>query len=368
VRYALLGCGRIGIAAALALASRSETRVLTLIDRDPHSVHGLVARLSGSHAELRACAVEEGDPASLRRALEGADALAVAAPWRATRGTLEVAKSLRLPLVSVARPPRRPPLPPNRRAGHALPPALLACGLQPGLTEILALAALASLPAATRLEIRCGCLPAGPLRSSPAAWFGEQPALADRSAFAIRDGLACVVRRFSEVEQVEVEGVGSVEAFHDGMLPWLAEDPRLARVGEVTHKALAPHGFAEAARALQDGAAYEQHPAPPVSPAAAEADEGATVLQVRATVEGSGEQAELSLLERGDPAQGLGSLARTAGFTLACATAMLAEGSIDGHGWLQPEQVFTGPALELLLAELALLGVAVRAERSAAPS
>lgn len=360
-RYALLGCGRLGIAAGLALAARPETRVLTLIDRDAHRAHGLSTRLSGSAAELRACAVAHDDTGSLARALEGADAVAVAAPWSATARAVQVAAKLGLPLAGVACPPARSALDAPRRAGVA-PPALLACGLQPGLTEILALAVVATLPTATRLHIRCGCVPTGPGRVSPVTWLGERAALAERSALAVRDGMIRAVRRFSDIETVHVEGVGELEAFHDGMLPWLGEDPRLAGMREVTHKTLAPPGFAALAQALQGGASYDESPAAGHAPGGVE---DVAVLQVRAADE-DGRWAELSMVERSDPARGLGSLARTAGFSLACATAMLAEGSVDGHGWLAPEQVFTGPALELLLAELALLGVSVRASRGPA--
>lgn len=368
MRYALLGCGRIGIATGLALASRPDTLRLTLLDREPHRAHGLAARLSGSRAELRACVIDAADTPAMLRALEGADAIAVAAPWRATRQAIRAATPLGLPLAGVARPRSRPALPPSHRASPALPPALLACGLQPGLTEILASAVAATLPGASRLDIRCGCIPTAPgaQPSPPAVGAGGS------SALSIRDGMMRAVRRFSEEEPLHVEGLGPLEASHDGMLPWLAEDPRLTAIGEVTHKTIALPGFAAAARALQEGAPAEvfeddadtlpaSGPAPASGPGAGE---DVTVLQVEAFREESGEWARLSLLERSDPGSGLGSLARTAGFTLACATAMLAEGSIDGHGWLQPERVLTGPALELLLAELALLGVSVHQSRS----
>lgn len=402
MRYALLGCGRIGIATGLALASRPDTLRLTLLDREPHRAHGLAARLSGSRAELRACVIDAADTPAMLRALEGADAIAVAAPWRATRQAIRAATPLDLPLAGVARPRSRPALPPSHRASPALPPALLACGLQPGLTEILASAVAATLPGASRLDIRCGCIPTAPgaQPSPPAVGAGGS------SALSIRDGMMRAVRRFSEEEPLHIEGLGPLEASHDGMLPWLAEDPRLTAIGEVTHKTIALPGFAAAARALQEGAPAEVFeddadtlagpgpgsapgpapaPAPGLGPAPAPgpgpapgsgpapapgpglgpgAGEDVTVLQVEAFREESGEWARLSLLERSDPGSGLGSLARTAGFTLACATAMLAEGSIDGHGWLQPERVLTGPALELLLAELALLGVSVHQSRS----
>jgi saccharopine dehydrogenase-like NADP-dependent oxidoreductase len=253
---------------------------------------------------------------------------------------------------------------------------LLACGLEPGLSEILARGALTSLPSASHLEIRCGGIPAAPVPPlGHVGLFGERLSLADRKTYAIRDGRLCAVPRFSGVELIDVGDVGRLEAFHDGMLPWLVEDPLIGTVPIVTQKTLRWPGFASRIRLLHDLGLLSQTPTrvrgvavcprdlldalfEPVTAAWTGGD--VTVLQVEVhPADPDLDGVSLRLIDRGDAATGLTSMARTTGFTLAACAALLTGGAIRGAGWLRPERVIAGRALRLLLADLARFGVVV---------
>jgi lysine 6-dehydrogenase len=374
---AVVGCGRTGTAAAIGLAARPETLRLTLLDRDQDCVAKLSARLARSRVSTRGRVFDVADTTRLVDAIEDVDLLAVAGSWEMTECTIEAAIARTVPLVSIARPPGDPTALLQDRSQASLPPLLLACGLEPGMTEILARQAVTRIPRASLVRIRCGGVPAAPVPPlGHIALFGARLSLADRATYAIRDGNLCTVRRFSDPEQIDVDSVGRLEAFHDGMLPWLADDPFIGAVTTVTQKTLRWPGFAARVRLLHDLGMLAETPTHvggvAITPrdlfdAAMEpvttswAGEDVTVLQVEArAADPEGDCVKLQMIHRGDDATGLTSVASTTGFTLAVCAALLARGDIQGTGWLRPERVVTGTTLRRLLTGLARLGPIVR--------
>jgi lysine 6-dehydrogenase len=387
VKIALLGCGAMGRAAAHALHG-AGTGELVLVDQHPARLEELAAWLgrgaAPSPARLRTACVDLADEATVAELIASVDVCAAALPWDATRHLFRAALRARRPIASITR-PDYPDLPelstwPGLGEGQILFP----CGLEPGLTEILAVSTARALPTVRSLRIRCGGIPVDP--QPPLRYrllFDTRLPLTPRDAYAIEGGQRITRRRFQGLERFSVEGVGALECHHDGMLPWLIDDPTIARIPDVTQKTVRWPGFTERVAVLEELGLLSEAPVAVSSGSVAPrelveavlapttrrrpGDADLTVLCVEA--EGLDQQgrpttATATLVDRYDEQTGLTSMARTTGFVLASVTRMLARGDITERGLLLPQRVISGARLERLLSDLRDQGVRVAAGRT----
>ena len=377
MQVAVVGCGQMGSAAAYALARRGEVERLVLVDRDSRRLAGVVGWLrERSDVRIVAAAGDVDDARALAGLVRGSAALAVALDWQPTLRVIEAALEQSLPLASIARPDLASARTLDRRARARRVTHVLGCGLEPGLTEIAARQAVEPCDEVEELHIRCGGVPARPWPPlGYARLFGERLPLSPRATYAIEQGRLRRVARFSGVERLDVEEVGELEAYHDGLLPWLADDPHIGAAARVTQKTLRWPGFAQRISTLAELGLLDeepldvggQHVAPRdvveavLRPRVARRpdDEDVTVLLVEAHGRRDGRRVRrvATLVDRFDPTTQLTAMARTTGFTLAAATRLLATRAIPEPGSLQPQAVVTGPVRDALLDELAGHGI-----------
>jgi lysine 6-dehydrogenase len=377
VRLTLLGCGRMGRGAGYALARDQRTTSITVVDHDRERAEELARWLSG----YAACPVKTGDS----DAIAGSDAVAAALPWSGTRSVIELAAAAGVPVASITRPPGDKSSTVDAMANAAGIPVLLPVGLEPGLTELAAADVARRLTALTggvrTLEVFCGGVPATPRAPwGYTAFFGGELAnhlpIAQRSSIAVEHGEIVDHPRFSGVEERHVAGVGLLEAYHDGMVPWLADHPAL-RDADCTQKTLRWPGFADAVTGLANLGLLDESPvavdgvavAPKrlvehvLSPRlrAQPDDEDVVVLDVSATglpdADGSTLSIRSLLVDRADRETGLAAMTRTTGFTLAAAVTLLADRTVGGAGWLRPHLALSERHFARMKTDLAALGV-----------
>ncbi|MFG2822875.1 saccharopine dehydrogenase family protein [Kitasatospora sp. NPDC048365] len=375
MKAALVGCGQMGRAAAYALATAPGTTGLTVCDRDRGRAAGLADWLAGSGG----CPVRVvEDPAA---AVAGADALATALPWAATRAVIRtvVRTDPAVPVASITRPPTEELPDLDAWFVAAGVTVLLPLGLEPGLTELLAVHLAERLDTVESLEICCGGVPEQPRDPlGYTAFFGGENEhhlpIAQREALALSGGRRVRHARFSGVETREVEGVGLLEAYHDGMAPWLGEHP-LLRGADCTQKTLRWPGFARTVSDLArlgllaedavevDGVlvppkrVVERVLAPQVRARAGDRD--LVVLEVTAHGRLGGRPVSLrsTVLDSADEATGLSAMARTTGFALAEAARLLADRDVTGPGWRKPHRALSAAHFEQLMESLTARGV-----------
>lgn len=248
MRVTLLGCGQMGRAAAYALATDPRTGELLLLDRDPEQAASLRDWLE----DVAVTPVRVAD--DLDTALARSDVLATAAPWAPTETALRAAVRAGVPVAGITRPPTAdlPRLDAEVKAAGGT--VLLPIGLEPGLTELLAVHLAGRFDSVQTLEICCGGVPSEPREPlGYTAFFGGENdyhlPIAQKEALALQGGRPVHHPRFSGVVTREVEGVGRLEAYHDGMAPWLGEHPAL-RGADCTQKTLRWPGFAQAVTEL----------------------------------------------------------------------------------------------------------------------
>lgn len=360
-----------GRAAAFALATDPFVTELTLVDRD----RGRAVELARWLAEYGTCPLHV--TSGLEDALPGRDAAALAIPWADTRAAICSAGVV--PVAAITRPPTDeiPGLDAEFRARNST--ALLPLGLEPGLTELLAVDVAQRLDRVEALEICCGGVPERPRDPlGHVAFFGGENEhhlpIAQREALALRGGRLVRYARFSGVETREIDGVGRLEAYHDGMVPWLAEHPVLRGV-DCTQKTLRWPGFAQAVTGLArlgllaeeavdvDGVVVppkrvvERVLAPQVR--AHPGDRDLVVLEVTAHGRLTGRPVILrsTVLATADEATGLSAMARATGFALAGATRLLADRVITGTGWRKPHCTLSTGLFEQLMRSLIDRGI-----------
>ncbi|RMG48291.1 MAG: saccharopine dehydrogenase [Acidobacteria bacterium] len=217
---AVLGAGRQGTAAAFDLLRFGGAARVRLIDADPVRLSDAALRLQhlGLGDSLETAAVDATDERALAKALEGAVTAVCALPYRlgpaAARAALAAGCSLAdlggnteisRRILELDRP--------ARERGVCLVPDT---GLAPGLANTLAADGLRRLPAARSVRIWCGGLPQTPI--PPLGYrqvFSIEGLLNEYSGDAVylRGGEIVRVPALSEREELELPGVGRVEAF-----------------------------------------------------------------------------------------------------------------------------------------------------------
>jgi len=369
MRIALLGCGMMGRGAAYGLAGNPAVRQLVLLDRDRFRADRLARWIATCFPTE---VTVDTDPVS---AVDGSDAVAMAMPWDATRTAIPVALSAGVPVASITRPRYTELAGLHAEAVRWRGRLLLPLGLEPGLTEV---------------DIRCGGVPRvprGPLGYTAHFGGGLLP-IGQREALTLRAGRPVAVPRFSGVETTWVDDLGQFEAYHDGMVPWLADHPALRGI-DATQKTLRWPGFAPAITGLARLGLLDDRPvdvdgvrvaprrvvervlASTVAPRS-DGDDGDDLvvldLAARGVVDGRPATVRTTLIDSSDPDAPLSAMARTTGFALAAGTVLLADGTLTGSGWLKPHLAVTGLAFTRLMGELTRRGVAWRPATELVPA
>jgi saccharopine dehydrogenase-like NADP-dependent oxidoreductase len=348
VNVIVLGAGRVGAAMArdLAASSRFET---TVVDVSEEALNRLqdVPRLEMAQADL-------SDASVLRNLVEGHDLVVSAVPgpmgFRTVWTVLEAGRNVvdisffdedPFELDSLA-----------REKGCT---AVVDCGVVPGFSNILAGRYEQELDPLRRVRCLCGGVPT--VRYWPyeyRATFSPIDVIAEytRPARLRRGGRDLTLPALSEVEPVEFEGVGTLEAFNtDGLRTLL----RTVDVEEMVDKTVRYPGHADKMRLLRETGYLSEEPVRigdgevrPIDLTAAllfeewqfrEGEEDLTVMRVE--LEGGSEGREVrhtwSLVDRYDRQQGISSMARATGYTCTAAVHLVADGRYPAPGMSPPE-------------------------------
>ena len=251
------------------------------------------------------------------------------------------------------------------------------CGVEPGLTEIMARWAAEKLDRVDELHIKCGgiqAVPSGPL-AYKIVFGGHRLPLRELPARIAEEGALREVPRYSGVETFAFPGVGEVEAWHEGFMPWLLELESLQGLKLGTQKTVRWPGFGAKATLLRELGLLSLAPVDvggvEVAPKHVvdavlyphvkmnDDDRDITIFRVEALGEKHGQPRRycVDMLDRYDETLGFTSMARVTAFTGAIVARMIARGDIDAKGWVTPEKVITGKRFDHLVKELAEQGV-----------
>ena len=369
-----MGCGLVGAAIVRDLAAEPDYAVSAL-DADPTRVADLSAQgIDCRRADLT-------DAAKVRDEATAADLVVGALPGRLGARAVAAALEAGRPVVDISFFPEDPAAL-DRVARSADVPCLIDCGVAPGLSNLILGREEASLDLVNSFRCLVGGLPV--VREPP--WEYKAPfSPADvieeyiRPARLRRDGSTITLPAISELELVELPGVGQLEAFNtDGLRSLL----NTSRARDLSEKTLRYPGHAAKIVALRDAGMFSEEPVrvsggDEVVPRRvterllfdawryAEGEADLTVMRVEVEGERDGQAVRRThdLIDHFDRLTGVSSMARTTGYTCTAMVKLVATGDWREAGVAAPEAVGRDPAcyqaiMEHLAARSVTLSVA----------
>lgn len=351
-RYAVLGAGRQGTAAAYDFAVRGDANSVLLADMDiarAKDAAKRVNRLSGTSLAT-AAKVDVTRRESVLRVLRGIDVFLSAVPYVFNLGLAQAAVQAKAGMVDLgghtetAR--KQLTLDPRaRKAGIAILPE---CGMGPGANITLAVYGMGLVDRAEEVRVYDGGLPLNPrppwdyeLTFNVAGLTNEYAG----SATFLRDGRLVEVPALTEPEEVDVPPVGPLEALvtSGGLstMPWTYE----GRLRVLENKTLRYPGHWAKIRAFADLGLFSEKPVavsgskvvprevfhalfePQVTPREIR-DIAVTHVVARGEKGGKPAQAVVDLVDRYDPDTGFRAMERLTGWHAAIAAEMIARGEV----------------------------------------
>jgi saccharopine dehydrogenase-like NADP-dependent oxidoreductase len=235
--------------------------------------------------------------------------------------------------------------------------AVMDCGIAPGCSNLILGRAEASWERVEAFRCFVGGLPVA--RHWPfqyAAPFSPIDVIAEytRPARLVIDGDVVTRPALTDVEALDIDGVGTLEAFNtDGLRTLL----KTSKVPQMSEKTMRYPGHCEQMSMLRDAGFFDQSPIAvgtvevrPLDVTAellipmwqmAPGDEDLTAMRVEieGVVEGERVLRRWELLDRYDPVTGATSMARTTGYTCTAMVHAVAEGLFSEPGLSPPEIV-----------------------------
>ncbi len=364
-----------GPAAVLHVLAATDVTQVLVCDKTPHALNACQQRYAAMPGgeKLSTALLDLHDQEAAVQYCAAADVIIAALPWEANALAIHAALRARRPIVGIARPPYAEMPAWQRDVAAAEGLCVIGCGLEPGLTEIMAHYAAQQLDQVEELHIRCGGVPAHPAPplGYKIVFGGNELPLHDRDVYTVHNGQMQPVSRFSGVETLTFQDIGVLEAWFDGMLPWFSQLPALKGMQVCTQKTIRWPGFAAKVMLLKEMGLLSQEPvtvdgvqvvpkrvldtvlAPHVTLQEGEPDLVLFRVEAKGWLGGQAHSIHIEMVDRYDPATRLTAMARTTGFTAASVARMIGRGELQGVGALRPEEVIVGPLLDRLRADLA---------------
>jgi len=315
-----------------------------------------VAALAKAHPAIHAVQADLSAPGEVRRQVADCDLVLSAVPgFMGFSALCEVIEAGR-DVVDIAFFPEDP-FALDRLAKERGVTAVVDCGVAPGMSNLLVGRVDALLDETENVNIYVGGLPE--VRSWPweyKAVFSPRDVIDEylRPARYVRDRRVVVGPALSERELIEFPGVGTLEAFLTDGLRTLT---RTIDARDMQEKTMRYPGHAQLMEVLREAGFFSREPVQvggavvsPLDMTTAllipewkfEPGEG-DVTVMRVVIEGHRDRERVryqyDLVDRGDPATGVHSMAKTTGYTATVALRMLAAGLWRAPGVIPPELI-----------------------------
>ena len=371
MKVTVLGAGLVGGAIAMDLAADSAISVAA-VDRDP----ALLERLR-QRADVRVLCADLSKPADLGKAIADADLVVSAVPgaigFQTLRELIDAGKNV----VDISF-SGEDAFELDRLARQRGVTAVVDCGVAPGLSNVIAGYVCNHMDRVDSYLCYAGGLPL--VRSWPyeyKAVFSPRDVLEEftRPARLVEHGELVVRPALSEVELIEFEGAGTLEAFNTDGLRSLA---RTMDIPFMKEKTLRYPGHANLVRVFRDSGFFgaetidiDGEKIRPIDLTARllfaqwrleDGDADLTVMRVVMTGAHDGRRLrrDFYMLDRYDAATHTTSMARTTGYTCAIVARQVLDGRFTRRGVCPPEYLGATPGCyENLLSELARRNIRV---------
>ena len=379
MKILVLGSGLMGPAAAFNALSDPQVSEVCLCDLSAAQLELARRKLAGKPGadKLTTAMLDLNDKAATVRLMAGFDAILAALSKQTIPAATRAAIAAKKPLVDLSQPldADAPGLIAEVKAAGAL--VVPGCGVEPGLTEIMARYLAEKLDRVDELHIQCGGIPEKPAPplGYKIVFGGRQMPLRDFDGHTVENGKLRKVTRYSGVEPTTYAGVGELEAWHENFMPWLLDIEALKGLKTGTQKTVRWPGYAAKVTALRELGLLSEKPIDvdgvQVAPKKVldavlyphvrleEGERDITVFRVEVIGEKDGRprRYKIDMVDRYDAVNDFTSMARTTAFTGAIVARMIGSGDLKASGWVTPERVITGALIHKLVKELAAVGM-----------
>jgi saccharopine dehydrogenase-like NADP-dependent oxidoreductase len=368
-RIAVLGCGRVGRAMVRDLAADDGWQV-TAVDVSHDSLDELAERqnIAWQRADL-------ADPDVVADVVGGHDLVVGAVPGPMGFATLRAVIDAGVDVVDISF-FEEDPAPLRDLAVARGVTAVMDCGVAPGFSNLALGHAQLTLDRVDRFVCYVGGLPE--VRRWPyeySAVFSPIDVIAEytRPARLVEQGRVVVREALSEIEPLDVPGVGTLEAFNsDGLRTLLEVDG----IPDMKEKTLRYPGHADRMRTLRETGYFSDQPVEiggvsvrPIDLTArllfpvwqlphGEGDLTVMRIEIEGELAGRAVRRTWDLLDRFDADSGVTSMARTTGYTCTATVRALAAGLYRKPGLVPPEVLGRVPGIyDFIVDRLAERGV-----------
>jgi len=381
MKILMLGSGLMGPAAAYNAMIDPKVTGITIADSSQAQLDSCTALLREKIGaeKLTFTQLDLNNVAEAANLMSGFDAAVAALPSPVNILAIKAALQAGLPLVDLAQTAPHVLEQMEAELGENGRLIILGCGVEPGLTEIMARHLAEKMDRVDELHIMCGGIPENPAPplGYKIVFGGHKMPLREMDSEIVRDGKIELVPRYSGVEPVIFSGVGQCEAWHEGFKPWILDIPALKSIKLGTQKTVRWPGYAEKVSVLKELGLLSLDPVqvddvsvvpkhlvdavlyPKVNLEKDERD--ITCFRVRLLGEKEGRPCryKAEMVDHYDEGTGFTSMARTTAFTGAIVARMIAAGKLEAGDkpFVTPEKVINGPLFDYLIAELQAVGV-----------
>jgi lysine 6-dehydrogenase len=379
MKIAVIGAGLMGPAFALDCLGDDDVEEVLLVDIDPKRLEQVSEEL-GRPSKLKTVIQDVTDRKGLADTLRGYDVAGVALLRPLNVHAIWGAIDAGVSVVELSEPDDEEIEEINREAIKARVAIIPGCGVEPGLTDVLAADGMDMLDRVEAVDIWCGGIPEEPKPplDYKIVFGGPYLPLWPGKVKVIADGEVRYVDRYTLGDPVSFEGIDRpLECFYDGFPETLHLVEKFDGVKRCTEVTVRYEGYCEKVNFLDGCGLLSHEPVefkggeivpfeafsriihPKVRLEPGERD--ITVLRVRVQGEENGEETvyNYEMVDRYDDEKGITSMAKTTSYTAAIVARMLGRGEITEKGYVPPVKVLRGGKLAELLAQLEERGVTI---------
>ncbi|MEM3770355.1 MAG: saccharopine dehydrogenase family protein [Candidatus Bathyarchaeia archaeon] len=354
MRVVVIGCGRMGSAAAEDLAKRMSSVEVFVADKDADKAKETARNVGKSNVKwLR---LDASNKSELVDTLKDFDLALGFLPPKFGFSLIEACIKAEKNLVDVSYMPENP-LTLHDKAVKAGVTIIPSCGLAPGISNILVGHAVSELNKTHKVHIMVGGLPETPIPPLGYVITWSPESLIDEytsKARIVRDGKIVEVEALDGLEEVKFPKIGKLEAFYtDGLRTLLYT---IGGVEEMWEKTLRYPGHAEKIKLLRElgfftdkGVIVEGHHIPPRKVTAKLFEEKLVkpnvkdIVVLRVDVIGlkNGKKIRYiyDLIDFYDEKSGTTAMARTTAFTASIVAKLILTKTINLKGVVPPEKL-----------------------------
>ncbi|TAK75861.1 MAG: hypothetical protein EPO11_04970 [Gammaproteobacteria bacterium] len=369
MKIILFGAGEIGRAIAQYFLYQDNLTQLVLIDIDKNQLITCIDKLS-KHVNVNKVVLNNYQ--DIEKFVYSSDLIFAAVPWSAHSAIIELVIKYNKPMISVTRPAYNDINFLKKRLKKINSPVIIGCGLEPGLTEIMALYCASMYDRLDELHIKCGGITNNPPNNvlQYKALFGTKYLpIAMRYAYTVVDSKLIQLPRFSGVEPFDIPNIGQLEAWHDGMVPWLYQYSKISSAHTISQKTLRWPGFSQAVKTLNhlgllsekeikiNGCSispktFIEHLYNDETKLADEKNISILHISGKGLINQRKKNIELKLMAYNQINTGLNSMALITGFTASIIGSFVLNGKIKYTGLLNPELEIHGSLFDQLIYSL----------------